>query len=56
MGLALPRFIIENWSYKNANNEICIKEDAPEWAKKEYKEFLKKLNSVPDENGFIKEY
>lgn len=56
MGLILPKFIQENWSYKDENNKICLKEDAPEWAKEEYKTFLKMLNSVPDEKGMIKEY
>lgn len=52
----LPRFIQEKWSYKNENNEICLKEDAPEWAKVEYEAFLKMLNPIPDEKGTIKEY
>ena len=56
MGLMLPRFIEKNWSYKDENNKICLKEDAPEWAKEEYEAFLKMLNSVPDKKGIIKEY
>ena len=56
MGLMLPKFIEKGWSYKDENNNICIKEKAPDWAKEEYKEFLKKINPEPDENGFIKEY
>ena len=33
MGMALPKFIIENWSYKDKENKICLKENAPEWKK-----------------------
>lgn len=33
MGMVLPKFIIENWSYKDKENKICLKENAPEWKK-----------------------
>lgn len=56
MGLMLPKFIEKGWSYKDENNNICIKEDAPKWAKQEYEKFLKMINPEPNENGFIKEY
>lgn len=56
MGMVLPKFIIENWSYKDKENKICLKENAPEWAKKEYEEFLKKINPVPDKEGKIIQY
>lgn len=53
--LEIPRFIEENYDYYNENG-IQIKEDAPEWAKEEYKEYLKKINSIEDENGIITEH
>ena len=33
-----------------------IKEDAPDWAKKEFEEFRKKTDSKPDENGIVMRY
>lgn len=56
MGLALPKFIEKGWSYTNEDNEICLKENAPEWAKQEYEEFLKMVNPIPDKNGIITQY
>lgn len=56
MGLEMPRFIEENWDYIDENEKLCIKENAPDWAKKEYEEFMKKINKVPDENGIVTEY
>ena len=41
---------------KDKENKICLKENAPEWAKKEYEEFLKKINPVPDKEGKIIQY
>ena len=43
MELIEPKFLKEGYGYYN-NEGLQIKEDAPEWAKKEYKEFMEKLN------------
>lgn len=39
MGMALPKFIIENWSYKDKENKICLKENALNGQKKNMMSF-----------------
>ena len=51
-----PRCMQEGYVYINKNEEWAIKEDAPLWAKEEFKEFMKKVNPQADENGMIKNY
>lgn len=47
-----PEFIKQGYEYFDEKNEKwCIKDDAPEWAKKEFAEFY---NDVSDENGITK--
>lgn len=41
------------WYIDDATEKWCIKEDAPEWAKKEFEEFFDLVNPVPDQNGGI---
>lgn len=45
MMLNMPKFIEEGFGVFT-DEGIKIKEDAPEWAKKEYYEFLLKLKNV----------
>lgn len=53
MGLILPKFIEKGWSYKDGEGKICLKDNAPEWARKEYGEFTKKINPQPDKKGKV---
>jgi hypothetical protein len=48
------RFIREGWEYPDIETETWkLKPDAPEWAKREFEEFYKKIYPEPDENGVI---
>lgn len=52
--LEIPRFLEEGYMYFDEKNEkYGIKEEAPEWAKKEFEEYMKLTHPVPDENGII---
>ncbi len=52
-----PRFMQEGYGYFGDNTgKLCIKEDAPEWAKKEFQEFSNLINPEPDENGLVTLY
>lgn len=44
MELIEPKFLIEGYGYYD-NDGLKVKEDAPQWAKDEYKEFMEQLNS-----------
>lgn len=55
MGLMEPEFMKQGYHYYDESG-VKIKPDAPEWAKKEYKEFMKLINPIPDENGLITQY
>lgn len=55
--LEMPRFIKEGYSYlDDETEEWCLKEDAPEWAVKEFKEFNKLIDAQPDDNGIVVQY
>lgn len=54
--LIMPRFIKEGYEYIGDDGRWHIKDDAPDWAKKEFEEFYRKLNPTPDENGKIIQY
>lgn len=52
-----PRYIREGYEYLDKETEEWrIKDDAPDWAKKEFEEFMKKVNPEPDDNGLITHY
>lgn len=52
-----PRCIREGYAFiDEEKEEWCIKEDAPDWAKKEYEEFFGLVNPEPDDNGIITSY
>lgn len=44
---------LEYWQIDDESEKLCIKEDAPEWAKKEFKEFFGLVNPKSDDNGVI---
>lgn len=50
MELVEPKFLIEGYGYYD-NDGLKVKEDAPDWAKKEYNEFMNELMSGIVENG-----
>lgn len=54
--LEMPQFIKEGYSYLGKDGRRHLRDDAPDWAKKEYKEFYAKLNPEPDEDGVIVQY
>lgn len=43
-------------SYLGEDGKLHLREDAPEWAKREFEEFYAKMNPTPDENGIITQY
>ena len=55
--LIVPKFIIEGYSiFDERENKWTVKPDAPAWAVEEAKEFYKKLEQIPDENGIVTQY
>lgn len=44
------------WYIDDATEKWCIREDAPEWAKKEFEEYADLLKGEPDEKGMITLY
>lgn len=53
--LAEPKFMSEGYAYLDGE-KWCIKEDAPDWAKKEFEEFFGLLEKQEDDNGIITNY
>lgn len=47
------RFIQEGYEYLGKDGRWHIKEDAPDWAKKEFEEFYRMVNPIPDEDGAV---
>ena len=45
------RFIKEGYEYLGKDGEWHVKDEAPEWAKEEFKKFHEMVNPVPDEEG-----
>lgn len=48
-----PEFMKKNYAYINKKEEWTIKDDAPEWAKKEFYNFMKLVNPESDEDGIV---
>ena len=48
-----PRFMQEGYEYLDEDGQPRIRDDAPEWAKKEFKEFYAMVNPVADEEGLV---
>lgn len=42
-----------DYIYIGEDEQWHIKDDAPDWAKQEFKDFMKFVNPTPDENGVI---
>lgn len=53
-----PRFMAEGYAYIDDTTEKwCIKENAPDWAKKEFNEYFNSLlKKEPDDNNIITNY
>lgn len=55
--LEMPKFIEEGWGYTEGNEPGWkLKPDAPEWAKREYEEFQKTLETPPNDEGIVTVY
>ena len=53
----MPRFVEEDLYYiDEKTGEWKLKEGAPEWAKKEFEEFFRKVKAEPDENRIVTQY
>ena len=44
------------WFIDDETEKWCIKEDAPDWAKKEFDEFFGLVKSEPDDNDVVTKY
>lgn len=51
-----PKFIKEGYSYIGDDGKWHIKDDAPDWAKEEFKEFAFMVDPEPNENGIVTNY
>lgn len=51
-----PKFMKEGFAFIGEDEQWHIKDDAPEWAKKEFEEFFKSINPEPDEDGVVTQY
>ena len=52
--LCEPRCIMEGYAYIDEKTEKwCIKEDAPDWAKKEFSDFFGSVAQKPDDNDIV---
>ncbi len=48
---------ISEYEYIDDDTEKwCIRDDAPDWAKKKFKELREMVEPVPDESGIITQY
>ena len=48
-----PKFMEENYHYFDKDDNLKIKDNAPKWAKEEYKEFIKYIEPTPNKQGII---
>ena len=51
--IAAPRFYLEGWLDEDTEQGWKLKENAPEWAKKEFEDVMQQLNSEPDKDGRV---
>lgn len=52
-----PKCIAEGYAYIDDETEKwCVKENAPDWAKKEFEEFFGLVKSEPDDNNVVTKY
>ena len=55
--LKRPKCIEQGYAYiDDETKEWVLKEDSPDWAVKEFKEFFGLLASQPDDNGITTKY
>lgn len=48
-----PRFMKEGYNYIGEDEQWHIRENAPDWAKKEFEEYMAMVNPVPDKDGVV---
>lgn len=48
-----PKFIQEGYVYIGEDEQWHIRDDAPDWAKREFEEFYAMVNPKPNEDGLI---
>lgn len=48
-----PRFFIEGYAYIGQDEHWHLKEDAPDWAKKEFEQYFKQIKAEPNEQGIV---
>lgn len=48
-----PRFSREGYDYLGEDEKWHIRDNAPDWAKKEFEEYMAMVNPVPDEEEII---
>ena len=53
--MEMPKFMEEGYDYIGEDEQWHIRDDAPDWAKREFEEFFAKVNSVPNEEGIIEQ-
>lgn len=51
-----PRFMKEGYAFIGEDEQWHIKDDAPDWVKEEFAEFMKMVNPSPDDNGIVTQY
>lgn len=51
--MAPPRFMGEGYAYIGEDEQWHIRDDAPDWAKKEFEEFFAMINPGPSEDGIV---
>lgn len=51
--IAAQRFYLEGWLDEDTEQGWKLKENAPEWAKDEFDNFMKQTDNTPDENGMV---
>lgn len=51
-----PKFMKEGYAFIGEDEQWHIKDDAPDWAKEEFKEFFNLVDPEPDEDGVVTQY
>lgn len=56
MGMKEPKFEKEGYAYIGEDEQWHIREDAPDWAKKEFETFMKEADPDPNADGLVIQY
>lgn len=54
--MIMPKFIEEGYDYIGKDGQMHIKDNAPNWAKREFEEFYVMINSTPNEEGGVTQF